>query len=193
MNVKFKSVMLMTVAVITFSSCNRQTAGCCAGSKNKTSCSKNCKTDKKESKMTTENATCSKCGKNSCDTNCLTSTSTDSTSDGAKFKAMVPSCNLSETQMVSRKEELTSKYGMFLKVKEVIELKDGYDLVFNEPKEFSQTLLDFINFERSCCSNFSFALEFEPYEKATHLKIYGSKSIKQEMKNGLTELGVIKK
>ncbi|MFN6946394.1 MAG: hypothetical protein ACK4ND_15710 [Cytophagaceae bacterium] len=193
MNTKFKSVMLMAIAVFTFSSCNSQTAGCCVGDKSKTSCSKNCSTSKKESKITTDNATCPKCGKNSCDTKCSASTSTDTTSEGAKLKAMVPSCNLSESQMVSRKAELTSKYGMFLKVKEVIELKDGYDFVFTEPKEFSQQLLDFINFERNCCSNFSFALEFEPNEKATHLKIYGSKAIKTELKTGFTELGVLKK
>ena len=184
--------MLMAVAVLSFSSCNSQTAGCCGANKSKTSCSKNCSTKKESKKMETENATCPKCGKNSCDTNCSASTSSDTT-EGAKLKSIVPSCNLSETQMINRKAELTSKYGMFNKVQKVIELKDGYDFVFVEPKEFSVELLEFINFERNCCSNFSFALEFEPNEKATHLKIYGSKAIKQELKNGFTELGVIKK
>jgi hypothetical protein len=94
--------------------------------------------------------------------------------------------------MLDRKALLSGRYGLFSKVKEVVELKDGYDFVFAESKEFSVQLLEFINFERACCSNFSFALEFEPYGKATHLKIYGSKAIKQELKNGFTELGVIK-
>jgi hypothetical protein len=193
MNSKIKMTMLVASAFLTFTSCNGQTAGCCGGSKNKTSCSKSCKTEKKESKMTTENATCPKCGKNSCDTNCSTSTSSDTIVEGAKLKDLIPSCNLSEIQMVNRKAELTSKYSMFQKVKKVIELKDGYDFVFEEPKEFSTQLLEFINFERNCCSNFSFALEFEPNEKATHLKIFGSKAIKTELKNGFTELGIIKK
>lgn len=149
------------------------------------------------SEMKTENAktehdeaTCGKCNKNSCDASCNSNPDNDTTKEGQRLKDLVPSCNLSQKQMVDRKAFLTDKYGMFTKVQKIVEMKDGYDFVFVEPKEFSVQLLEFINFERNCCSNFSFALEFEPNEKATHMKMYGSQSIKNELKKGFTELGV---
>ncbi|MEK7724142.1 MAG: hypothetical protein AAB336_07340 [Acidobacteriota bacterium] len=52
-------------------------------------------------------------------------------------------------------------------------------------------MLDFINFERNCCANFTFSLIFEPHNQATHLQIYGSKSIKKELERGFSELGLI--
>ena len=81
---------------------------------------------------------------------------------------------------------------MAKKIARVEELETGYDLVFNEPKEYSAELLEFINFERNCCSSFSYALIFEPNNKATHLQIYGSKEIKSEIAKGFKELGLLK-
>ena len=81
---------------------------------------------------------------------------------------------------------------MSKKIAGVKELETGYDLVFNEPKEYSTELLEFINFERGCCSSFSYALVFEPNNKATHLQIYGSKEIKSELAKGFKELGLLK-
>lgn len=152
-------------------------------------------TEMKTEKITEEHdeATCGKCNKNSCDASCSSNPENDTTKEGQRLKELVPSCNLSQKQMVDRRAALTGKYSMFNKVQRIIELKDGYDFVFAEPKEFSIQLLEFINFERNCCSNFSFALEFEPNEKATHLKMYGSQAIKDELKNGFTELGVLNK
>ena len=92
--------------------------------------------------------------------------------------------------MLERKSFLQST--MSKKIARVEELETGYDLVFNEPKEYSAELLEFINFERSCCSSFSYALIFEPNNKATHLQIYGSKEIKSELAKGFKELGLLK-
>ncbi len=111
-------------------------------------------------------------------------------SDSAKLKALVPSCNLSGSQMMERKSFLQSS--MAQKIERVEELETGYDLIFTQPKEYSIELLEFINFERSCCSSFSYALIFEPNNKATHLQIYGSKEIKAELAGGFKELGFIK-
>lgn len=141
--------------------------------------------------MTPENSICPECGKHSCDSTCNSNPVKENLYDGKKLKAKVHSCDLFEEQLIDRKAELTNKKSLFQKVDNVVELKDGYDLVFVQPKDFSYQLLEFINFER-CCSNFSFVLEFEPHEKATHLKIFGSKAIKKELKNGFTKLGVIK-
>ncbi len=105
------------------------------------------------------------------------------------FKELIPSCNLSNSQMIDRKTFLTN--GLAKKISELKELSEGFDLIFREPVEYSKELLEFINFERNCCSNFTFALIFEPSNRATHLQIYGSKSIKKELENGFRELGLI--
>ena len=81
---------------------------------------------------------------------------------------------------------------MAKKIVRTEELETGYDMIFQEPIEYSKELLEFINFERGCCSGFSFALIFEPDNKATHLQMYGSKEIKEELKSGLKEVGFLK-
>jgi hypothetical protein len=105
------------------------------------------------------------------------------------FNKILPSCSLTNDEMIARKAFLEK--GLARKVNKIVELSYGYDLIFNESVEFSKELLDFINFERRCCSSFSYALIFEPHNKATHLQIYGSKQIKQELAEGFKTLGLI--
>jgi hypothetical protein len=102
----------------------------------------------------------------------------------------LPSCNLSASELVDRKAFLQSTIAT--KIKEVKEIETGYDLVFNEAKEYATELLNFIRFESGCCSPFTYALIFEPNNKAMHLQIYGSKEIKTELGTGLKELGLLK-
>ncbi len=92
--------------------------------------------------------------------------------------------------MQARREML--REGIFSKVKSVEAMSTGYQLTFNEPIEFSNELLEFVNFERDCCAGFTFALVFEPNNKASHLQLYGSKEIKEELRGAFVELGVIK-
>lgn len=101
---------------------------------------------------------------------------------------ILPSCNLNEKELAERGNTLSKT--IFSKAKAINSLKDGYDIVFNEPKEFSTELLEMVNFERSCCSGFTWALVFEPNNKATHLQVYGSKQIKKEMGNAFKSLGL---
>jgi hypothetical protein len=144
----------------------------------------------KSKKATSKATTCSHCGNASCDKNCSSNYKTTTMTDSSRLKSLVPSCNLSGSEMVERKNFLQST--MSKKIAKVEELETGYDLIFNEPKEYSQELLKFINFERGCCSSFSYALIFEPNNKATHLQIYGSKEIKTELAKGFKELGLLK-
>ena len=106
-----------------------------------------------------------------------------------RLKNLIPSCNLTGVDLVKRKEELQSSF--VKKIYKVEELETGYDFIFHEPIAYSSELLEFINFERNCCSSFAFALIFEPHNKATHLQIYGSKEIKEEIKRVFKELGVL--
>ncbi len=139
--------------------------------------------------LKTEN--CSTCNNSQCETTCSSNPHHD-TLEGQRLKELIPSCNLSSASIIDRKNELNER-GIFLKVAEIKEISDGYDFVFHEPKEFSQEILDYINFERNCCSNFSFAIEFEPNEKATHLKIFGTNGVKKQIKNAIDELNIGKK
>ncbi|HNP24892.1 MAG TPA: hypothetical protein PKL37_22640 [Panacibacter sp.] len=110
--------------------------------------------------------------------------------DSFALKASLPSCSLSANALAERKNLLQST--IVQKITKVEEMETGYDLVFNEPKEYAKELLAFINYERSCCASFSYALIFEPNNKATHLQIYGSKEIKTELSKGFKELGLLK-
>lgn len=137
----------------------------------------------------TSNGNCSNCGKNSCNLNC--SARKSDSLGGEDLKALVPSCILSSSEMVVRRSFLQSSLAK--KITRVEELHTGYDLIFEgQPKEFSAELLEFINFERGCCSSFNFALVFEPHEKATHLQMYGSEQIKEELAKGFVEAGFLK-
>lgn len=101
---------------------------------------------------------------------------------------ILPSCSLSEKEFAERSNTLSKT--IFIKAKTINSLKDGYDIVFNEPKEFSLDLIEMVNFERSCCSDFTWALVFEPNNKATHLQVYGSKKVKDEMRNAFKSFGL---
>lgn len=177
-----KGIQLVFVLMLTtFLSCNKQSGACCSG--------KSCKSNNKS--MTKESGACSKCGKTSCDASCESSKTDFSTEEGERLKSLIPSCNLSTTQLIDRKKELDNPNSIFNKIAEVKEEKEGYTLVFKDDGTTSQQILDFINFERKCCTNFSFAMEFNP-DKTILFKMYGSEAIKEELQKGFTELGVIK-
>lgn len=138
-------------------------------------------------KSKTVAATCSHCGKTTCDKSC-SSNSVINTKDTAMQNKILPSCSLNEKELAERGNTLSKT--IFSKAKSITTLKDGYDIVFNEPKEFSNELMEMVNFERSCCSDFTWALVFEPNNKATHLQVYGSKKVKEEMGNAFKSFGL---
>ncbi len=132
-------------------------------------------------------ATCSHCGKTTCDKSCSSNLTTNTKATTMQNKTL-PSCSLNEKEFAERGSELSKT--IFSKAKSIKSLKDGYDIIFNEPKEFSTELIEMVNFERSCCSGFTWALVFEPNNKATHLQVYGSQKIKEEMKNAFKAFGL---
>lgn len=150
------------------------------------SCS-NGQTTPAKAKPKTAAATCSHCGKTTCDKSCSSNSAT-TTKDTAMQNKTLPSCSLNEKKLTERGNTLSKT--IFSKAKLINTLKDGYDIVFNEPKEFSLELMEMVNFERSCCSSFTWALVFEPNNKATHLQVYGSKKIKEEMGNAFKSFGL---
>lgn len=154
-------IMLMTIGLAGFCSCSNAQSG-------------KVKTQEK-SKV----ATCSHCGKSTCSKDC---------SAGTVTTKILPSCSLNEKEFAERSDTLSKT--IFSKAKVIKQLKTGYDITFNEPKEFSLQLIEMVNFERSCCSGFTWALVFDPNNGATHLLVYGSKSIKEEMRNAFKSFGI---
>ncbi len=136
----------------------------CCGSK---SCSSNTNT-KMEAK-------CNHCGNTTCDINC--SASGKELKDSIKS---ISSCSLDSEAQSKRFIEI--KKEIFSKSIRNKELKDGMEFTFQEPKEFNQTLLEFIEFERGCCKDFTFALHFEPRNGAVTLRMTGSSEIKEMIK-----------
>src|SRR5690606_16801822 len=143
-------------------------------------CSNNCtsiyKTDSKDKAA---------CGKNSCTSRCSSCAFVDT----SITDKLLPSCKLTSKEQAERAELL--KTSLFKKAKSITELKDGYDFVFQEPIEFSNQLMEVVNFERVCCPYFTWGLLFEPQNKAAHLQIYGSAEIKEELRIGLKEMGLM--
>jgi hypothetical protein len=97
----------------------------------------------------------------------------------------VEACTLTSKEQVKRYKEL--KDILFNKVASVKELTDGYDLTFKEKIEFSNQLIEFVNFERVCCPSFTFSMTFEPHGGPIHLEIKGSKGIKDMIAFALKE------
>lgn len=142
------------------------------------SCS-NAQSNKTKTQQKNKAATCSHCGKTSCSGDCSAGVSTTKT---------LLSCSLNEKEFSERSDTLSRT--IFSKAIAITALKTGYDIAFNEPKEFSLQLVELVNFERSCCSGFTWALVFDPNNAATHLQVYGSKKVKDEMRNAFKSFGI---
>jgi hypothetical protein len=165
----------MTLQIMLFVAGLTGVASCCNGQSTK------------PKTATSKAATCKHCGSTSCDKSCSSNSLTEKKDTVMKNK-ILPSCSLNEKEFAERGNTLSKT--IFSKAKSINNLKDGYDIVFNEPKEFSLDLIEMVNFERSCCSDFTWALVFEPNNKATHLQIYGSKEVKDEMWNAFKSFGL---
>src|SRR5713226_6341737 len=92
------------------------------------------------------------------------------------FTDEVPlACTLTESERVTRKEEVNS---LFKHVQQVNELADGYALRFPGGDTWANELMQFINFERGCCRFFTFALVFEQKQGPIWLHVRGPEGVK---------------
>jgi hypothetical protein len=190
MNRKIGSVFVLVAAFLTATTCNSQTAGCCGGDKSKTSCSKNCSTKKESKKMETEKATCSKCGKNSCDTNCEAS-KTENTSIGGITDDV---CADKSIKQIEREAEAFKKMNAYQKISAVIELETGYEFLYeNVNQAFQLELADFLKLEVKCCPTYTYAMIVDTQNKKVKYQRFGSAQIKAELKEYLELVGLLKK
>ncbi len=95
---------------------------------------------------------------------------------GEIFTDEVPlACTLSESELVPRAVEVSE---LFKSVQQVNELADGYALCFPGSDTWANNLMQFITFERGCCSFFTFALVFEPKQGSIWLHLRGPDGVK---------------
>ncbi|RMG19965.1 MAG: hypothetical protein D6730_20650 [Bacteroidetes bacterium] len=95
-------------------------------------------------------------------------------------------CTLSSSEQIARMLEL--KAGIFSQCLSRIEEADGYVFVFKSSANMTARLIELIQFERQCCSAFTFTLKFLPEGGNIHLKIGNSPEIKAMVKAGLEAL-----
>ena len=92
------------------------------------------------------------------------------------FTDEVPlACTLTESEQVTRKEEVVD---LFKHVLQVNELADGYALRFPGSDGWANRLVQFITFERGCCPFFTFKLAFEAKQGPIWLHLRGPEGVK---------------
>ncbi len=102
-------------------------------------------------------------------------------------QVLIPACQLTSKKQKERMEKLGKT--IFKDIDSIQDVDDGFVMVFNKPIEYSKKLLEFINFERECCTSLSFGLNFEPNQGPIHLKIIGSKEMKEQVISGMRDQG----
>jgi hypothetical protein len=125
----------------------------------------------------TNQATCGKCGKTSCSREC----------GGEETQKLMPSCSLDAKAQIERGSEVKK---MLNQAKAVHEITNGYDFVFVHSTKMVTDLTEMAAFERKCCASFTWEVVEEPQEKLVHLKVFGSKDIKPEIKSGFEQIGL---
>ncbi len=121
------------------------------------------------------NKTCNHCGNTTCNKDC--SANERELKDSAKS---IKSCSLNSKEQLDRFAVI--KRDLFSKSIRIKKLKDGIVFTFQESDVFTKSLLEFIEFERGCCKDFTFALHFEPRNGPVRLRMTGSSEIKEMFK-----------
>ena len=85
------------------------------------------------------------------------------------------SCALSPDAL---SERMPLIFRLFEKQEEVRELEDGYAFRFPGDDESASSLIDFVRFERKCCSFFVLDLTFEAHQGPIWLGVRGSPEVK---------------
>lgn len=108
------------------------------------------------------------------------------------LETIAPSCQI---KGISERKE-ASKWlseNFYPHVREVNELDTGYELIFEKPsKEFTAVILDVFRQEMECCPTFSLSLIVKPNKEKISYQYYGSKAIKNELKEAFEGIGLIK-
>ncbi|MDX2281585.1 MAG: hypothetical protein NW218_18500 [Saprospiraceae bacterium] len=140
-------------------------SGCCTGS------------EKAATSAKTTTAECGNCGKTTCGIGC----------EGEAFKA-IPSCNLNSADQNKRFNEVIKP--LFSQATVILEMADGWDIIFQNSPEMLAKLNEIAAFERKCCASFTWEVREETTQKQAHLKVSGSKAIKEELRLGMEQFGL---
>lgn len=181
------SAMGVLIASLALTSC--EAVKKCCGNDNKTkSCSPSCSTNpqSKNNKMTTENETCPKCGKTSCDKNC----STENTSINGITDDL---CSTKTMEQIKAEAEAFKKMDAYKNISSIKEIETGYELIYNKPNsKFTLELIDFLKLEVKCCPTYDYALVIDSKNNVIRYQRFGSPKIKAELKEYFEMVGLLK-
>ena len=106
---------------------------------------------------------------------------------GPKRGELPIACNLSGQEEVRRREEVAGS--VFVGVRQVEELADGYPFAFPGSAEWIDKLVSCVNSERACCPFFAFEIFFEPNLGPVWMKVRGVEGAKAFVKKELAAFG----
>ncbi len=99
--------------------------------------------------------------------------------------AIIPDCRLSPATQVVRIGQIRS--GFFRDIDSIDEGKGGLRLQFADKPETVRELIDFIRFERECCTSLRFGLEWKPNGGPVTLEMRGPAPLLKAMKEAAGE------
>ncbi|MBX2967561.1 MAG: hypothetical protein KF845_15570 [Cyclobacteriaceae bacterium] len=136
--------------------------------------------------MTTENETCPKCGRNSCDTSC----NTENTSLGGITD---DHCSEKSLEQTLQEAEAFKEMNAFKKITAVKELETGYEFVYeNASKDLQLELTDFLKLDLKCCPTYDYAFIVSAKTRTIQYQRFGSAQVKAELKEYLQIVGLLK-
>ena len=97
-------------------------------------------------------------------------------------------CTLSDSELDERKS--TVLQDLARRVKTSQELPDGFAFEFAGDRQTAEDVINFVLFERRCCSFIRYALFFEPAEGPIRLELRGGEHVKAFAREWLDSLGL---
>ena len=91
-------------------------------------------------------------------------------------------CQLPDDALANRAQTIAK---FFESHESLTELEDGYALRFPGDDATVTSLMDFVRFERRCCSFFVLELTFEPHKGPVWLRVRGSQEVKSFVESWL--------
>lgn len=94
----------------------------------------------------------------------------------------VVACSMNEAEVERRREWVHAE--LLPPLEEVIEIPDGFTLVFEGTDEALGAVMKFVHLESRCCSHVTFEIEVSPGAEPTTLTLSGSEEAKELTREG---------
>ena len=88
-------------------------------------------------------------------------------------------CDMSAIAAEQRSVHLAKSRELFLQIREMRELADGYEFRFEDETELLKKLVDFVSLEKLCCPFLNFGIEVEAENGSVWLRLTGREGVKE--------------